>query len=284
MGGEDEAAAPGRIVTPTYALGHTERELRRLATQAALIDPMTRRFFLEAGIRPGMRLLDIGSGAGDVAFLAADLVGPDGAVVGVDRVPAALATARARAEERSLSHVTFHEGDPGDLLFDEPFDAVVGRYILMFQDRPAEFLHRVARHVKPGGPVVMHEPDWDGARSFPPAPLFDRSCDWIVRAVLAHGHASRMGKALHETFVAAGLPAPTMGVDTLIGGGAKSAPLVGLMADLTETLADEIARQGIATHAEMNVDSLGRRMLDEAVALDSVLVGRYEIGAWCRKP
>ncbi len=51
-----------------------------------------RWFFREAGIVPGMRALDVGSGAGDVAFLAADIVGDTGEVVGVDRVPAAIAT------------------------------------------------------------------------------------------------------------------------------------------------------------------------------------------------
>ena len=271
-------------MSATYALGHSEWELKRLETQAALIDPMTRRYFLEAGLCPGMRVLDIGSGVGDVAFLAAGIVGSGGAVVGVDRVPEALVSARARAEERSLHNVTFREGELGDVTFDEPFDALVCRYVLMFQDRPAEVLRNVARYVKPGGPIVIHEPDWDGARSFPPAPLYDRCCDWIVRAIVAHGHESRMGKNLHATFLAAGLPAPTMGLDTLVGGGEKSAPLVGLLADLTRTLADTIERHGIATASEMDVEALGRRMLDQAIAGDSVLVGRYEIGAWCRRP
>ena len=53
--------------------------------------------FAEAGIRPGMRVLDLGCGAGDVTFVAADLVGPDGSVVGVDRSPQALARAQLRA-------------------------------------------------------------------------------------------------------------------------------------------------------------------------------------------
>ena len=273
-------------MSATYALGHSEWELKRLETQAALIDPMTRRYFLEAGLRPGMRVLDIGSGAGDVAFLVAGIVGPDGSVVGVDRVPEALATARARAEERSLRHVSFREGELAEVELDDggPFDAAVGRYVLMFQERPADVLRNVARHVKPGGPIVMHEPDWDGARSFPPAPLYDRSCDWIVRAIVAHGHESRMGKGLHETFLEAALPAPTMGLDTLLGGGRKSAPLVGLIADLVWTLAGEIERLGIATASDMDVETLGKRMLEEAIAGDCVLVGRYEIGAWCAKP
>ena len=67
-----------------YVLGHSERELERLRLQAQLIDPITRQFLIEAGIAPGMRVLDVGCGAGDVALLAADLVGPTGQVVGVD--------------------------------------------------------------------------------------------------------------------------------------------------------------------------------------------------------
>lgn len=61
-----------------YVLGHSEAELKRLATQARLIDPITRRFLVSAGIREGMRVLDVGSGVGDVAILLAGLVGQRG--------------------------------------------------------------------------------------------------------------------------------------------------------------------------------------------------------------
>lgn len=77
--------------------GHSDRELKRLGSQAQLVDPITRRFFQEAGIVSGMRVLDIGSGTGDVAFLAAELVGPAGEVVGTDRSSVAIAAAKARA-------------------------------------------------------------------------------------------------------------------------------------------------------------------------------------------
>lgn len=84
-----------------------------------------------------MRVLDVGSAAGDVAFLAASLVADSGEVVGVDRVPAALDLARARATARSLRNVSFREGDPGEMAFDRRFDAVIGRYVLQFQQDPA---------------------------------------------------------------------------------------------------------------------------------------------------
>ena len=55
---------------PVYALGHSDRELARLSLQARLFDPLTRQLFRDAGVAPGMRVLDVGSGSGDVAFLA----------------------------------------------------------------------------------------------------------------------------------------------------------------------------------------------------------------------
>jgi ubiquinone/menaquinone biosynthesis C-methylase UbiE len=101
-----------------HAEGHSGRELERGTGRARLIDAITRRFFLEAGIVPGMRVLDVGTGAGDVAFVAAELVGDAGAVVGVDRSTVALDTARLRAAERSLRNVSFREGDPSMMMFD----------------------------------------------------------------------------------------------------------------------------------------------------------------------
>jgi tRNA A58 N-methylase Trm61 len=59
----DEGAGPAG----PYVLGHSDRELERLSTQARIIDPITRTIFRDAGIVPGMRVLDVGSGGGAVA-------------------------------------------------------------------------------------------------------------------------------------------------------------------------------------------------------------------------
>src|SRR6185295_7109489 len=99
----------------SYVLGHSERELERLIRQARLIDPITRRFLQAAGIDAGMRVLDVGTGAGDVAFIAAELVGDRGEVVGTDRSAAALTTAKQRARARSLGNEDFREGDPAEI-------------------------------------------------------------------------------------------------------------------------------------------------------------------------
>src|SRR5216683_3954206 len=94
-----------------YALGSTDAEHERLIWQAARLAPLTERFFREAGIGPGQRVLDIGSGVGDVAMLAAKLVGPSGEVVGVERDARSIARARARVAEAGLHNVTFTQSD-----------------------------------------------------------------------------------------------------------------------------------------------------------------------------
>src|SRR3989449_9735049 len=92
---------------PTYALGGTSAEHERLIRQAARLAPFTERFFRDAGIGPGQRVLDIGSGVGDVAMLAAKLVGPSGEVVGVERDAGAIDRAKPRDAEGGLYNVRF---------------------------------------------------------------------------------------------------------------------------------------------------------------------------------
>ena len=266
-----------------YVLGHTAGELRRLAIQASLIDPITRRFVDAAGITEGMRVLDIGSGGGHVAFLVADLVGSAGRVVGVDRSPTAVEAARAGARARSLGNVEFQAGDPAEMVFDQLFDAVVGRFVLQFQADPVAVLRGVARHVRPGGSVVFHELDWGGIWSFPPAPLHDRCCAWAMETIRRSGAETNMGLKLHSTFVSAGLPEPEMRLEAVIAGGARADIALEQLAGLVETLAPEMQRLGVATAEEIGQDSLLDRMMDEVRTTRSVVVGRLQVGCWARR-
>src|SRR5690242_15318659 len=105
----------------TYSLGNTEAEHERLARQALLFNPLTERVVKAAGVRPGHRVLDLGSGAGDVALLLADVVGPSGEVVGVERHADSIARARERVQRAGLANVSFHQGDVADVREHGPF-------------------------------------------------------------------------------------------------------------------------------------------------------------------
>ena len=82
-----------------YALGYTDAEQERLIRQATLIAPHTERLFREAGIGVGHRVLDLGSGMGDVSMLVAGLVGASGEVVGIERDATSIERAQARQVE-----------------------------------------------------------------------------------------------------------------------------------------------------------------------------------------
>src|SRR6516162_9898175 len=91
----------------SYPLGSSDAEHERLIRQAARIAPLTERFFCEAGIGLRQRVLDLGSGVGDVAMLAGKLVGPSGEVVGIERDERSLAVAATRAKQAGHHNISF---------------------------------------------------------------------------------------------------------------------------------------------------------------------------------
>jgi SAM-dependent methyltransferase len=272
-------ATDDREATPSeYVFGHSDEELRRLAVQAALIEPITRRLLAEAGVEAGMRVLDVGTGRGDVALLVAELVGESGAVVGVDRAPAAIAVAQKRAAERP--NVSFCAGDPAEIAFASPFDAVVGRYVLQFQPDPAALLRLLASHLRAGGIVAFHEIDWSGHRSVPPVPSWDRCCHLVVDAIAAGGANLDTGSRLPSIFAAAGLPAPSLGMTTIVGAGANSQDVLERMVGLVRSLRPRIEHDGLADPGE--IDALLQRLPDEVAAHASFIAAASEVAAWSR--
>jgi SAM-dependent methyltransferase len=136
---------------PEYVMGCSAQETERLQKQSLLYNPSTRRLFEEAGITVGMKVLDVGSGAGDVALIAADLVGPSGTVIGVDPNPSILETARRRVRAAGLSNVWFIAEDIRNAKLDHDFDAVVGRLVLVYLGEPEAVLRLLSGHLRGRG-------------------------------------------------------------------------------------------------------------------------------------
>ena len=244
-----------------FGSGIGEDEVARLEVQGAAIAPATRMIFAEAGIRPGMRILDIGCGAGDVTFVAADLVGPDGSVVGVDRSPDALARARLRAGQRGLTQVQFIEGDINDPAPGGPFDAIVERLALWLVPDPAALLRRQAEVLRPGGLVVPIEIDLSTIRSLPENPLLTQVKSWLVESFAKAG-MSMLGPRLRTIVEEAGLrPLGMIGVQPHFGYGDE----VGLAYLMESMRVAEplIVGTGVATAEEIGMETLEQRLRDE---------------------
>lgn len=278
------APPPGE---PWYVCGHSTDELERLETQGAFFQEITRDLLATAGLVPGMRVLDIGCGAGDVSLLAAELVGPAGSVVGIDRAPGAVEAAKARAAARRLNQVSVHLADLAEWAPEQPVDAVVGRFVLMHQADPAAALRAAARHLRPGGVVAMLESHMDacvlGVHSWPHSSTYEGILRTLVDVIRAAGAHTNMGLRLRQTFLDAGLPAPALRVQARTEGGPDAA-IYHYVATSLRSMLPLAGRFGVTTPlaSEDEVEELERRLREEVTASRGVLTSPLVVGAWCR--
>ena len=274
--------APRKICP--YLMGRTEAETRRLISQHRLYGRFTRRLLEDAGIEEGMTVLDVGSGAGDVALLAAELVGSTGSVVGVDQDPDILETASARAEASGLANISFHAGDLDDGVPGRDFDAVVGRLVLLYVPDPAETLRGLVDRLKPGGIVAFGEFNFLPASVvvYPSTPSSESLWAWMQAVVRGIGLDPATGYHLRKTFLDAGLPEPEMNICAPVGGG-PNFPGYDYGAETLRSMLPLILKLGIATEEEVEIDTLAQRLRTDVVASGGVLKTPELVGAWTRK-
>jgi SAM-dependent methyltransferase len=249
--------------------------------QSAFWGDLTEEVFQRAGLGAGMHVLDIGCGAGDVAFLTARLVGPWGSVLGIDRSEDAVKRASARAAEYGLGWCHFSVADVNAFETDQRFDALVGRLVLMYLDEPARTLRSLVRHLNPGGIVAFHEIVLNSMQSVPSVPLLRRVEQWVITALERAGAEADMGLKLDATFRAAGLPPPEFYAAARLATGAEAAGYA-MLAAVTRSLLPAIETFGIATAAEVDIDTLEDRLRDATVGADACWLSPVMVGAWAR--
>jgi len=263
-------------------LGNTDDEHGRLARQAARFGPYTERLFRDAGIGAGMRVLELGSGAGDVAMLVARLVGPSGEVVGVERDARSIVRARSRIAEANLRNVKFTESDVSQIAGEKLFDAAVGRFILQFIPDPKSVLQTLVTLVRPGGIFVFQEVSWAPFLALCSSlPLWFASVSLVVQAFHGSGASTEMGATLHRIFQDGGLPAPAMRVEMPMGSDPEFARWI---SDVLRSLRPQIERLGLSVEAIGNMDTLSVRLHEEVTASKMVAGSVGMVGAWSRKP
>jgi ubiquinone/menaquinone biosynthesis C-methylase UbiE len=242
-----------------YALGHSDDELQRLMWQAEVLRPYAEQLLRMAGIGPGMRVLDIGCGTGDMAMLAAGRVGPSGSVTGIDRSERPLAVAARRAELAGLPWARFQHAALEEFTATEPFDAVIGRYVLIHQTDPVGFLSEAGRHVAVGGVLAFHE--MNAARPTvicPEVPLWQQADQWAKRALSSVSPSMDAGSLLIEHFAAAGLPEPELHGEVPVGGG-RGSHLYRYMAETIRSLLPVLGGLGVPAEV-VGIDTLEERL------------------------
>ena len=264
-----------------YALGSTDAEHERLIRQAARVAPLTERLFREAGIGPGQRVLDLGSGVGDVAMLVARLVGPSGEVVGIERDPLSIARARARAAEAGLHNVSFTQSDVSQVASTKPFDAAVGRFILMFLPDPAAVLRSLSQLVRPGGILAFQDPSWAPIFAISTQlPLWSAAASLMCETFRRSGANPEMGLALYRIFQEAGLPAPAMQMEVPLG---DDPDFIRWIYDVVCSLRPQIEQLNLSLETLGDFATLPERLQAEVAASNGVASWMAVVGAWTRK-
>lgn len=137
-------------------LGYPEALLARVPEGSAESFAGVANPFSLGALAPGERVLDVGCGAGLDSLVAAQMVGTDGSVTGIDMTPEMLAKARAGAAELGINYATFAEGEAERLPFDDAsFEVVISNGVIdLIPDKDAVFseLHRV---LVPGGRIQV---------------------------------------------------------------------------------------------------------------------------------
>ncbi len=268
--------------TSQYALGSSDAEQERLIRQAARLAPLTERLFREAGIGPGQRVLDLGSGVGDIAMLVARLVGPSGEVVGIERDTRSVARARARVAEAGLHNVSFAQSDVNQIAGDKPFDAAVGRYILMYLPDPVAVLGSVSLQVRPGGVLAFQGPSLaSGLAVAAHLPLWSATFSVIGETFQRSGANAEMGLALYRMFQEAGLPAPTMSLEVPLG---SDRDFIRMWYDALCSMRPQIERLNVSLEKLGDFEELLQKLQSEVEGSKTVVSWNGLVGAWSRRP
>ena len=153
-----------------YILGTDKEELDRLELQHKVWSTETRAGWSNAEFHEGQTILDLGCGPGYCSIELADVVGPNGKVVALDRSKSFITHLDAHAKELNLPIETIHSDFSAMILEDECLDGVYSRWALAWVPNPKEIIAKVVKALKPGGRIVFHEYfDWSTHHVFPEA-------------------------------------------------------------------------------------------------------------------
>src|SRR5215469_360645 len=267
-----------------YVLGHTDQERRRLALQASLINPLTDAFLRRAGISAGMYVLELGCGIGEVSLIAARLVGAHGHVHCTDIDAAALEIACGRVRAAGHDHVTFEQVDALQHAPARPYDAVIGRHILLHTPDALAVLKKAVGMVHSSGLIAFQEHDLSYfPRGYPELPLVFSTqqlmIDFWCRAVPRPNIGSQLFWLMQE----AGLPTPECRLACVMDGGPYS-PVYEWLAETARSLLPRMEALGMTTAAALDCDTLSERLRQEAMEKRGVVISSPLIGAFARKP
>lgn len=263
-----------------YLLGRAASEIDRLRLQAEIYAPHSAHLLALAGVGPGQRVLDIDCGAGDLTMAAARLVGPQGSVLGIDMNADVLDLARARAGEAGLTNVSYVQASLPEVELAEPVDALIGRLILIHLADPVDTVRTLSGLVRPGGVVSFQELNSRHPGSEPETPLVATAYRWVGETLRGRRGEPAAGQPTYRILRKAGFADVRMAMEIPCGTAASALPH--FVAGTVDSLLPVIEAAGVATRAEIGIDTLAERIVAELAEADAVLWAPELVAAWAR--
>jgi len=268
-----------RRTSVVYALGRDAAETDRLKQQALELRDHAVALLDHVGLTRGASAIDLGCGPLGILDLLAERVGPGGRVLGMDSDPAHVALARQHAHE--LGNVEVVEGDARRTnLPAAAFDLVHARTLLVNVQDPEVVVAEMARLVRPGGHVALHEPDLAGAVIHPSYPSYERLYELFLAAFARQGADLFVGRRLPGFLRSVGLV--DVGVEVRADVYPPGHTRRTIVPDLVRSLRPKIVEQGLSSKAEL--DRLDREAREHLADPDTLAVPHLYFLVWGRRP
>jgi len=232
-----------------YAIRGGDEGRRRLDLLARTMAPNTEALLARAGLRAGMRCIDLGCGGGHVSRYLAECVGAAGLVIGLDIDDIKLKAARQDCALAGLRQLEFRAGSVTQWSEPATYDLVYGRFILSHIPGPAAVVDSMAAALRPGGILVVEDVDFGGAFCHPPNAGYERYCSLYREVVSRRGGSAELGRELYGMCLDAGLA--EVEVDVVQPTHAGGEPEKALSLATLTNIADAVIDEGLASADEV---------------------------------
>ncbi|MEO7607373.1 MAG: methyltransferase domain-containing protein [Saprospiraceae bacterium] len=217
---------------------------------AQVLEQSTKELIERNGPIVGQRFLDLGCGGGDVALMAAKLVGEKGQVIGIDFDEEIIRLAQEDALREGIKQVMFESKGVYNISFSDEFDISYARFLFSHLTQPEFALHNMINATRPGGRILVEDVDFDGHFSHPPSASFDAYLKYYVLAAQGNGQNPQIGPTLVSLFHYVGLQ--DVGFE-VIQPSFNSGPGKWMAHFTLEKIKDSVVNQKIATHDEISI-------------------------------